>query len=404
MSREVLVLDLGSQKVLALWGRITAEDTLEVLNVGIQDHQEAFRFGEVNRPEEALEAVERALQKALGKHRKKLKSLPVHVAVSGRLYTTKWVKESDNISKAFPVTITEQNVRDLIHIVLNEPETDGRIIFQFYPFVYRLDKSQETQNPVGMHARSLEVEGLAVYARTVVFRNLEELLYEAGIPEQLLTFEYQPVAASWAVLSKGDRRENLLVLDIGHAKVDYALWLEGGLRLAGSIGNGCRQAITYALAQRFEISWEKAGELLSRLGNLLDPSAEPQTLELSLGGQGIQRKIPRQKALREVHQELDRMVQRLQEFIGRTGRTVSGVVVVGGMAQLPGLLGYLEEKFQKTVNLGVIRGVQNLPGNGDPSLAVAAGTLKLVKERLVKPRRRKRTPWGHVKELLRNFF
>ena len=403
MSQEAVVLDLGSQKVAALWGRSTPEGQLEVLGLGIQHHSGVFRFGEVTRPNEAAEVLESALRKALGKHRKKLRRLPVHVALSGRHYTARWARGTDNISKTDPVEISPENIRELIHIVMNEPELNGRLIFRFYPFLFRIDEAQKVPNPIGMLGRSLEVWGLAAYAQTIVLRNVEDLLHSVGISDRLLAFEYQPVAASLAVLNRGDRQEHLLVLDLGHAKVDYAFWMNQALRVAGSMSDGCHQALVQALARQFQISREKAGELLTRVGEITDTQTGPETITLSLGGQGITRQINRWDALQVIHRELDRMVYRLQEFMDRLDGSISGVVVVGGLAQLPGLLPYLEQKLHRPVRLGGIQGFVSPPGNGDPSLAVVAGALKLATQDLVPARRKKRSFLRKLQEVFKGF-
>ncbi len=401
MKSEALALDLGSQKVVALWGtRKNPQEDIEILGVGVQHHRNAFRFGEVIRPDDAAEAIERALQKAL-KKKKKIKNLPVHVAVSGRYYSSKWLDESNNISKGAPVEITEQAVRELLHIVMSAPPHEGRVIFRFYPFEYLIDHSSSVPDPVGMMGRSLKVYGLAAYAQETVLTNLESLLQGLGFSDRLLTFEYQPVAASYAVLSEGDRRENLLVLDMGYAKVDFAFWYNGGLRLAASTSEGCYRTLTEELKKRFQISREKAGELLSRLGNLHEPDAEPQEIHLALGGQGITREIPRRDAVKVVQQSLDRMVARIQRI--QQVPVVSGVVVVGGLARLPGLLKYLETKFRVPVLQGEIQGVRNLPGREDPGLAVAVGTLKLALQQFTPARRRRRSWIRRLMDLVQSF-
>ncbi len=400
MKREAIAIDIGSKKVVALWGRKHSDGRIEVLGTGIQTHRRVFEVGEVRQPDEAVEVIHAVLSKALQGKTRRVKSLPVHVAVSGKGCVSRWTFATDNISKTDPVTITEGNVKEVLSIVLNEPEKKGYAVFRFYPFEYLIDEWLQVDQPVGSKGRSLKIGGLAAYMHHVVMENLQRVLQEAGIPLQTLQFEYQPVASSFAVLTEGDRRENFLVLDLGHAKTDLAYWDQGGLRHAYSIPHGSYLAMIQKLHQRFRISPEKAGELLAHLGNIGDPEADPQEITLSLGGQGIRKTIPRREALKVVQKELDRLLEKIR---GNAAPQVTGVVVVGGLAQLPGLLAYLEQKLHLPVRRGQIQGIEDLPGRDDPGLAVVAGTLILALHSTIPARRRRKSLWHRFQDLVRNF-
>ncbi len=403
MSREAIAVDLGSRKVVAVRGVAHNDGRIEVLGVGVQPHSGVFTMAEVQQAEEASDVVREALRKALDGKLRRLRSLPVHVAVSGKQFKASWASAPVSLSKEEPTIITSSDLEEAISFVMNSPKHEGYVVFRFYPFVYKLDEKLQVEDPLGSRARSLRVEGLAAYMNDTLMNNLTAVLHEAGISDRTLTFEYQPMASSYAVLTPGDRRENFLVLDLGHVKVDYAFWHQGSLRLASSLPAGSYQALVRALHQRFDISLEKAGELLSLLGDINDPEAGEPEIQLSLGGQGIQKTFSRKEALKVVHRELDRLLDGFRQKLLKQ-LSVTGVIMVGGLSRVPGLLAYAEQRLQIPVQQGRIHGLDDLAGREDPGLAVAAGVLKLALGGLIPTRRRRRSLREQIKNLWKTFF
>ena len=186
-----------------------------------------------------------------------------------------------------------------------------------------------------------------------------QILQNAGLTP--LSIETETIALSRSVV--GDSSQPVMVASIGATTTDIAIFSGGALRFTRSIATG-GQALERALMQAFNLESGQAAEYIQAYG-----------LEEKLEGKVM-------SAIKPVFDIIVEELKRAQTFFtSRSKRSLSRLVLVGGTANLPGVLVYMAEALGVEVARGNPWETINVPQNLNseyleehaPSFAVAAG-------------------------------
>jgi type IV pilus assembly protein PilM len=181
----------------------------------------------------------------------------------------------------------------------------------------------------------------------------------AGI--NLLSLETETIAISRSVV--GQAKDAVMVASIGASTTDIAVFSGGAIRFTRSIATG-GQALERALTQSFNLAPGQAAEYIRTYG-----------LEEKLEGKVM-------SAIKPVFDIIRDELKRTQAFFSsRSQRPLPRLVLVGGTANLPGVLVYLADSLGMEVARGNPWEAISIPGNFPreqleeiaPSFAVAAG-------------------------------
>ncbi|OGC44485.1 hypothetical protein A2V54_01115 [candidate division WWE3 bacterium RBG_19FT_COMBO_53_11] len=177
----------------------------------------------------------------------------------------------------------------------------------------------------------------------------------------LLSLETETIAISRSVV--GQSTDAVLVASIGASTTDLAVFSGGALRFTRSIATG-GQALERALTQSFNLAPGQAAEYIRTYG-----------LEEKLEGKVM-------SAIKPVFDIIRDEIKRTQAFFSsRSKRPLQRLILVGGTANLPGVLVYLADSLGMEVARGNPWEAISIPGNFPreqleeiaPSFAVAAG-------------------------------
>jgi len=208
--------------------------------------------------------------------------------------------------------------------------------------------------------QSGSVDVLLVAVPKALTQKYLQLLQGAGLTP--LSLETETIALSRSVV--GDSSQPVMVASIGATTTDISIFSGGALRFTRSIATGGK-SLERALAQTFNLEMGQAAEYIRTYG-----------LEGKLEG----------KVMSAIKPVFDLIVEELKRsqafFTSRSRRPISRLVLVGGMANLPGVLVYLAQ----ALGVEVARGnpwetAISIPGNFPreyleefaSSFAVAAG-------------------------------
>jgi type IV pilus assembly protein PilM len=177
----------------------------------------------------------------------------------------------------------------------------------------------------------------------------------------LLSLETETIAISRSVVGKST--DAVLVASIGASTTDLAVFSGGALRFTRSIATG-GQALERSLTQSFNLAPGQAAEYIRTYG-----------LEEKLEGKVM-------SAIKPVFDIIRDEIKRTQAFFSsRSKRPLQRLILVGGTANLPGVLVYLADSLGMEVARGNPWEAISIPGNFPreqleeiaPSFAVAAG-------------------------------
>lgn len=181
----------------------------------------------------------------------------------------------------------------------------------------------------------------------------------AGV--NLLSLETETIAISRSVV--GSAVDAVMVASIGASTTDIAVFSGGAIRFTRSIATG-GQALERALTQSFNLAPGQAAEYIRTYG-----------LEEKLEGKVM-------SAIKPVFDIIRDELKRTQAFFSsRSRRPLQRLILVGGTANLPGVLVYLADSLGMEVARGNPWENLSIPGNFPrdqleeiaPSFAVAAG-------------------------------
>ncbi|MGQ0539705.1 MAG: cell division protein FtsA [Gemmatimonadaceae bacterium] len=374
VDRIVTGLDIGSAKTTALIAEISGElprhPGIKVLGVG-QARTTGLRRGVVSDIEETTQSIRRAITDAeriagvavqevfsgiAGEHVQAMCSKGI-VAVGGSEITRADVDRANSVARAQSIP----QDRELLHAIPQE---------------YTVDRSQGIRDPIGMIGTRLETEMYLVTIGSSPALNLRKAVERAGYAVRELVLE--PLASALAVLTEDEKELGVLLIEMGAGTTDIAIFHEAKIRHLGTVPFGGSN-VTNDIVHGLGVTQTDAERIKEQYGCAYEPMvAADDVIRLpSTVAQG-ERQIPRELLAHIIHQRTDEifdLVRRNVDDAGFSNRLSAGVVVTGGVAELPGVAELAADVFGTGVRVGVPQ--VNIGGLRDsveaPRFATVAG-------------------------------
>ena len=374
---KILVIDIGSSKVVALTATLKEENQVNLENIGIVE-TDVFLGSDIRDMQKATEVLEKAVRKAVVD--KSLSTRHVFVGISSPRIGYRHADGHTNIdNKKISKNDIERAIADALHSHVSE---DSHVIYA-YPNSYRVDNSGHILNPINMPAKRLEVETLLIYAHRGDIERFDAVMAELGIKEA--RYVYKPLGTSFAVLDENERKEGTLLLDIGYVTTDMIVWKDNSIQFMGTIYRGGGH-ITADLSKVFKIPPPKAEVIKREITDVNELNAEPPEIRLQLGGEGLEKVLDNREVLETVQARITEILNIIKEILVDTevyGMINSRIIIVGGGSKLKGITKFLQNYFGLPVYMGRVRGFPaRSPLVKDPALASVAGIITIARKSL----------------------
>jgi cell division protein FtsA len=360
-SRLVAGLDIGSTKIAAVIAELAdvpgKPPDVRVLGVG-RSRSTGMRREVVTDLEATTASIRRAVQEA---------ELMAGVSVEG-LYTGLAGEHVHGRASTGVVAVSGGEIFaadiDRVHEVAQAIAVPAdREVLHAIPQEYLVDAQGGIRYPAGMAGTRLEAEVFLITGSGTAAQNIRRAVYRAGYRVEELVFE--PLAASLATLTDDDKDAGVALVDLGAGTTDIIIFHErkivgiatlpwGGSTVSSDIAKGL--SIPYAEAVQTKERWGAA----SAAG--IDPN---DSFEISHAATGEPRHVARELLAHIIEQRVDEILGLVADQIeasGSSDRLGAGVVLTGGGAALPGLVGLAEHTFAAPVRVG-------FPGRGLGGLA-----------------------------------
>lgn len=371
-SMLVTGLDIGSTYTRAVIGECVREfqrPEVRVLGVG-RTPTNGVRKDAVTDLEGATETVRRALQEAelmagmrvdrvyvgvSGEHIAVNRSVGV-VAVATDVISRRDVKRAQAVARAVPVV----RDRELVHAI---------------PQNYFVDNHGGIKDPVGMSGTRLETELYLVTGCAAVLANVVRAVERAGYRVQDTVLE--PIAASRAVLAEDERELGVAMMDMGGATTGLSVHYEGRIRHLEVLPFG-GNAITSDLIRGLAVPFAEARRIKELHGSARTRKVKPDDVIRIPGTNGDRRTVARSQVAQLIDERLEsifRQVDRRLRDVFPQVALGAGLVITGGVAVTPGIVGVAKRSLAAPVRIGA-------PGEGlsglldavsGPAFATAAG-------------------------------
>jgi cell division protein FtsA len=375
--RNVIVgLDIGTSKVVALVGEITADASIEVIGLGSQPSR-GLKKGVVVNIESTVQSIQRAVEEAelmadceinavyagiAGSHVRSLNSHGV-VAIRDREVTHGDVEHVIDAAKAVAIPADQR----ILHVLPQEFIIDGQ---------------EGIRDPIGMSGVRLEAKVHIVTGADSAAQNIIKCVQRCGLVVEDVVLEQ--LASSFAVLTDDEKELGVCLVDVGGGTTDIAVFGNGAIRHTAVIPIAGDQ-VTNDIAVSMRTPTQYAEDIKIRYACALSQLANPdESIEVPSVGDRPARRLARQTLAEIVEPRYEELFNLIREELRRSGfeeMVAAGIVLTGGSARMEGAIELAEEIFHVPVRLGLpgqVKGLSDVVRS--PIYSTAVGLLLYARE------------------------
>jgi cell division protein FtsA len=375
--KDVIVgLDIGTSKVVALVGEITADGSIEVIGLGSQPSR-GLKKGVVVNIESTVQSIQRAVEEAelmadceinavyagiAGSHVRSLNSHGV-VAIRDREVTHGDVEHVIDAAKAVAIPADQR----ILHVLPQEFIIDGQ---------------EGIRDPIGMSGVRLEAKVHIVTGADSAAQNIIKCVQRCGLVVEDVVLEQ--LASSYAVLTDDEKELGVCLVDVGGGTTDIAVFGSGAIRHTAVIPIAGDQ-VTNDIAVSMRTPTQYAEDIKIRYACALSQLANPdESIEVPSVGDRPARRLARQTLAEIVEPRYEELFNLIREELRRSGFEeviAAGIVLTGGSARMEGAIELAEEIFHVPVRLGLpghVKGLSDVVRN--PIYSTGVGLLLYARE------------------------
>ncbi|MGP9799995.1 cell division protein FtsA [Rheinheimera sp. NSM] len=377
LERDLIVgLDIGTARIKAVVGEITADDRLSIVGVGTHVSRGMDKGG-VNDLNLVVQAVQRAIDEAELMADCRVSS--VYLGITGKHI------RCQNESGMVPINDTEvtaDDVANVIHAAKSVPISAERRMLHVLPQEFSVDMQEGIKSPVGMSGVRMEAKAHIITCANDMAKNIEKCVERCGLQVDQLIFT--ALASSFAVLTDDEKELGVCVVDMGGGTIDLAIYTNGALRHTAVIPVAGNQ-VTSDIAKIFRTPISHAEEIKVQYACALRSMVgKEESIEVpSVGGRPA-RSMSRHTLAEVVEPRYQELFELVLEEIRSSGleeQIAAGVVLTGGTAKMEGAVEFAEDIFQMPVRVGAPMHVTGLKEYvQDPAYASVVGLLLYGKD------------------------
>jgi len=335
-------LDLGTTKIGVVVAEPLESGSFKVLGIG-NAPAEGFKKGAVVDLEKTVDSIRQAIDDAEMVSGQKIES--AFVGMSGEhiksINSRGVVAIGKNGGEIMPTDIDRAlDAAKSISIPAD------REIIHILPQTFTVDEQGGIKDPVGFNGARLEVDVHVVTGSVTSIQNILKCIDKCKINIDELVLE--PLASSYAVLQKDEMDLGCIVIDIGGATTDMAVFQDGAIKHTAIISIGGKN-VTSDLAIGLRTPLDKAEQLKCAHGSALTMRVDPTDMVLVPGVTGRESKQVSRSVLASIieprMEELFSLVARELKKIQITESLAAGVVLTGGGSLLDGTAELAEQIF-----------------------------------------------------------
>ncbi len=378
MQRTIVGIDVGTTKVCTIVAQVADTGRINILGVGLTPSK-GIDKGVVVNIDDAVNAIAASVEKA-----ERLSGYRIgtaFVGVAGRTISS--LNSRGVVAVQRPdQEITRSDVARAVEAAQAVAIPTQREIIHVIPRAYVLDGHEGIRDPIGMSGFRLEVETHIVTGEVMAIQNLIKSVQKAGVEIDDLVL--QPLAAGEAVLTADDKNRGVMLVDIGGATTDVAIFVQGGVWHTSVIpvgGNHFTNDIVYVLhtphntAEYLKLKYGSAIVGEQPADDDASDLVDAETLTV-----GEKQQISRHLLSEIIHARGEQVIELIYNEIKRSGyegMLPAGIVLTGGAAQLNGFDEQVREMLGMPVRVGVPRDLSGLADSLDsPSYATGVGLLQ----------------------------
>ncbi|MCY3802267.1 MAG: cell division protein FtsA [Chloroflexi bacterium] len=348
--RDIVVgLDVGTTKTAVVIGELYRESQLHILGIGTAPSR-GLRGGQVvdiMRTSEAIDEAALRAERAAGVRLEK-----VHIGIAGGHLESHSERAQLSLQRD-EYRVYPRHINAVVRTAASVPLPEHREVVAVIPKTFTVDSMTSIADPRGLAGRSLEVDAHIVTGAANSMRNLEQCVDVAriGLEGRIL----QPLASAEACLTPEQRRDGVVLIDIGGGTTDVAVFFEEACWHISVIDIG-GEMVTSDISRGLGLPRAVAEELKIQ-NSRIDPSAAEDDSVIEVPGfdRGAPIEVRRCDLAEVVEARMEEILVMAKDAIVRSGYynlLPAGVVLTGGGSQIQGLTNLAARVMDTSAALG----------------------------------------------------
>ncbi|MDP8262557.1 MAG: cell division protein FtsA [Candidatus Ancaeobacter aquaticus] len=353
----IVGLDIGTTKICAIVAENDTEGHLRVIGIGSAPSK-GLRKGVVVDIESTVESVRKAVETA-----EEMTNIEIESVFSG--IAGGHIK-GFNSRGTIPIAgdageVTEEDIKRVIDSAKAVSIPMDRELIHVIPQAFIVDGHDGVRDPRGMSGVRLESEVHVITGAIASAQNIIKSINRAGIEVEDIVL--QPLASSLAVLTEDEKKNGVVLIDIGGGTTDVVVYVDGAIRYTNVLAVG-GDHISNDIAIALKIPVGKAEEIKKKYGHAHTQMVLPNEKFVVPGIVGRGANEMHKKYLAEIIQlRMEELFSVIKQEIKKTEYNEyigSGVVITGGSALVRGTQDVAKKIFNVPVRIGKPHNVAGL--------------------------------------------
>lgn len=270
--------------------------------------------------------------------------------------------------------ITDLDVQNVVKSALTKSMTPEREVISFIPEEFVVDGFQGIKDPRGMMGIRLEMRGMLYTGPRTILHNLRKTVERAGV--QVENVVISPLSLTRSVLNEGEKEFGAIVIDLGGGQTTVAVMRGQELQYTNIYQEG-GDYITKDISKVLTTSQSIAENLKFNYGIAYPQEAsEREKFMVEVIGESAPVEVTERYLSEVISARLRQIFARVKQDLERTRALdlPGGIVLVGGVAVLPGITELAQEIFGVNTKLYV----PNQIGIRNPAFAQVISLVEYV--------------------------
>lgn len=351
----IVGLDIGTSKVVAIVGELTADDQVEIIGLG-SSRSRGLKKGVVVNIESTVHSIQRAIEEA-----ELMAGCNIHSVFAGIAGSHIRSLNSNGIVAIRDNEVTLGDVDRVIDAASAVAIPADQKILHILPQEFVIDTQEGVKEPAGMSGVRLEVKVHMVTGAVSAAQNIIKCVRRCGLEVDDIILEQ--LASSFAVLTEDEKELGICLVDIGGGTTDIAVFRDGAIQHTAVIpiaGDQVTNDIAVALRTPTQYAEDIKVQYACALTQLANPD---ETIEVPSVGDRASRRLARQTLAEVVEPRYEELFTLVQAELRRSGYEdiiAAGVVLTGGSSKMEGVVELAEEIFHMPVRIGIPQHVTGL--------------------------------------------
>ena len=346
--KKLLVgLDIGTSKVVAIVGEVSADDEVEVVGLGSHPSR-GLKKGVVVNIESTVQSIQRAIEEA-----ELMAGCEIHSVYAGIAGGHIRSLNSHGIVAIRDSEVSSTDVDRVIDAARAVAIPADQKILHILPQEFVIDGQEGIREPIGMSGVRLEARVHMVTGAVSAAQNIVKCVRRCGLEVDDVIL--QQLASSHSVLTEDEKELGVCLCDIGGGTTDIAVFVQGAIHHSAVIPIAGDQ-VTNDIAVALRTPTHHAEDIKIRFACALTQLANPEeTIEVPSVGDRPPRRLIRQTLAEVVEPRYEELFNLVATELNRSGfeeMIAAGVVLTGGGAKMEGVIDLAEEVFHMPVRLG----------------------------------------------------